>query len=296
MTFIFDKKIDEEWGGAYWLKYGVHGIVYRTCVIESMTMIGFCMPTPITSVTIWKHPLRRFFSKIGKSTDGIPACSSRRMRIMDCTYFRHSSFSSRMTHSVKQFWTIGSILDVVFCPNGNLVAEQRPYTWEDSDQPRIWYALIQAHKDLYLPPSKYYRYYQNQRSKPICHNTNGSYWYELCIRSRDECVLTKRLVPSWEVMDQICSKYQSIRQSSGRYRMPNRWAVLGFNVNGGTRWEVLDWLFAIDLWTAYGRREPNGLQQNLNWVWMYVNVVSMGVIPITITMVHSVHWILGRGN
>ena len=31
------------------------------------------------------------------------------------------------------------------------MAEQRPYTWKGSDQPGIWYALTQAHKDLSIP-------------------------------------------------------------------------------------------------------------------------------------------------
>ena len=114
-------------------------------------LFGFCMPTPITSVTIWKHPLRRFFSKIGKSTDGIPACSSRRMQKMDCTYFRHSSFSSRMTHSVKKFWTIGLILDVVMEISWRNKYHIPGRAAINREFGTLWHRRIRIY--LYLPPS-----------------------------------------------------------------------------------------------------------------------------------------------
>ena len=63
MTFIFDKKIDEELGEVYWLKYGVHGIVYRTCVIESMTIIWILYADTDYVCNDMKTPIETFFFK-----------------------------------------------------------------------------------------------------------------------------------------------------------------------------------------------------------------------------------------
>ena len=34
------------------------------------------------------------------------------------------------------------------CQKGNLADKKREYTWEDSDQPGLWYALTRAHSDF----------------------------------------------------------------------------------------------------------------------------------------------------
>jgi hypothetical protein len=35
------------------------------------------------------------------------------------------------------------------CPNGNLHKEPRPYNWMDTDQPGLWYSLVQTHSEFF---------------------------------------------------------------------------------------------------------------------------------------------------
>jgi hypothetical protein len=50
------------------------------------------------------------------------------------------------------------------CENGNLSPKPRAYTWEDSDQPGIWYSIVKTHLDFFP---------EFHLEKPICNNNTG---------------------------------------------------------------------------------------------------------------------------
>ena len=163
MTYGFDKEVDEELGGAYWLKYGTwHRVPHVRDRINDYDWILYAdtdfifndMKTPIEAfIKNWEvHGLNPSVL-IPKDADN--------------GYFTFSAFvvlikNDPFGRRVLDHWmNFGRGI----CENGNLVAEKRKYVWEDSDQPGIWYALTQAHKDFFP--------HLNIVSKPVCDNTTG---------------------------------------------------------------------------------------------------------------------------
>ena len=163
MTYGFDKEIDEEMGGAYWLKYGTwHRVPHVRDRINDYDWILYAdtdyvfndMKTPIEAFfKNWEvHGLNPSVFIPKDAANGLYTFSAFVVLIKN----------DRFGRTVLDHWMdFGRGI----CPNGNLVAEQRKYTWEDSDQPGIWYALTRAHRDLYP--------HRNITSTPICDNTTG---------------------------------------------------------------------------------------------------------------------------
>ena len=163
MTYGFDQEIDEEIGGAYWLKYGTwHRVPHVRDRINDYDWILYAdtdyvfndMKTPIEAFfKNWEvHGLNPSVFIPKDAANGLYTFSAFVVLIKN----------DRFGRTVLDHWMdFGRGI----CPNGNLVAEKRPYVWEDSDQPGIWYSLTQAHKDLYP--------HLNITSKPVCDNTTG---------------------------------------------------------------------------------------------------------------------------
>ena len=86
-----------------------------------------------------------------------------------CVLIRNSPFG----RAVVQRW-----MDFAhgICPRGNLSPVPRKYTWEDSDQPGIWYALTQTHRDFfpnYVNATRDAKLWIVQQEGAVCNATSG---------------------------------------------------------------------------------------------------------------------------
>jgi galactosyl transferase GMA12/MNN10 family len=62
---------------------------------------------------------------------------------------RNSPFGRRMLENWYEF-------SQGMCPKGNFQTDPNTYTWEDSDQPGIWYSLAKTHYEMYQPSNMEY--------------------------------------------------------------------------------------------------------------------------------------------
>jgi hypothetical protein len=163
MTYGFDKQVDEEQGGAYWLNYGTWHRVphirdrindYDWVLYADTDYIFHDMKTPLDSFfKNWEfHGLDPSVFVPKDFDDHLYTFSAFVVLI------KNDPFGRRLLDYWMEFGR-------GICTDGNLVAKPRPYTWEDSDQPGLWYALTQTHKEFF--PS------DNITTKPICNETSG---------------------------------------------------------------------------------------------------------------------------
>lgn len=163
MTYGFDKERDETRGGAYWLRYGAWHRVphirdrildYDWILYADTDYIFNDMKTPIEAfIKNWEvHGLNPSVLIPKDETNGLYTFSDFVVLI------KNDAFGRKVLDHWMDFGR-------GICPKGNFVAEKRDYTWEDSDQPGIWFALTQAHKDTF--PNL------NITSKPVCNNESG---------------------------------------------------------------------------------------------------------------------------
>jgi hypothetical protein len=174
MTYGFDEEVDEKLGGAYWLKYGTwHRVPHVRDRINDYDWILYADTDYIFNDM--KMPLESFF-KNWEMHGMYPSVFI--PKDADHGYFSFSAFVVLVKNDPFGRRVLDHWMDFGrgICPKGNLVAEKRAYTWEDSDQPGIWYALTQAHKDLFP--------HFNITSKPVCNeqgliDTNRAFGPEL---------------------------------------------------------------------------------------------------------------------
>ena len=147
MTYGFDKAKDQVQGGAYWLDYGTWQRVPH--IRDRLNDYDWVLYADVDYViNDIKKPLESFFNEwqlFGKHPSiFVP-------KDFDDNEFTFSAFAVLVKNdpfgkSVIDHWMkFGRGL----CEKGNLSNETRDYTWLDSDQPGLWYALTQAHKDFF---------------------------------------------------------------------------------------------------------------------------------------------------
>jgi len=165
-TYGFDKQRDEIDGKAWWLEYGTWQRVphirdrlrdYDWILYADVDYIINEMSRPIESFfKEWelynKHPsilIPKDFN------DDYKAFSAFAVLV------KNDPFGQAV---IENWMKAGRGL----CPKGNFAAEKRGYTWEDSDQPGLWYALVQTYRDFFPKNDT-----SDFGKKPLCDNVTG---------------------------------------------------------------------------------------------------------------------------
>jgi hypothetical protein len=165
MTYGFHPSVDNPNGTAYWQEYGSWSRVphirdrihdYEWILYSDIDHIFLNMSRPIEA-----------FMEEWESHNLTPSILAPRDVENYYTFsdfaltFKNSTFSSAVLNHWMNFAR-------GLCPNGNLRADPLRYTWEDSDQPGIWYALTQTHKDFFGTPNE-----KNATPASVCSVTTG---------------------------------------------------------------------------------------------------------------------------
>ena len=163
-TYGFDKQIDV---GAWWLEYGSWNRVPH--ILDRLSEYDWILYADIDYIiNDMGRPIESFFNEwhlYGKHPsifvpkdllDGTKPFSDFAVLI------KNDAFGRRV---VENWMSAAKGL----CPKGNFASEKREYTWEDSDQPGLWYALVQTYKEFFPHESSSDRMY----TKPLCNSTTG---------------------------------------------------------------------------------------------------------------------------
>lgn len=165
-TYGFEKQRDEIDGGAWWLQYGTWNRVPH--IRDRLRDYDWILYADIDYIiNDMSRPIESFFKEwdlYGKQ----PSVLVPKDFLDDAKYFsafavliKNDEFGRRLVDN----WMAAA---KGLCPNGNFAAEKREYTWEDSDQPGLWYALVKTYRDFF--PSKIT---DAMSSKPLCNPTTG---------------------------------------------------------------------------------------------------------------------------
>jgi hypothetical protein len=160
MTYGFDKDVDEELGGAFWLNYGTwHRVPHIRDRITDYDWILYADTDYV--INDMKSPLESFFKNW--ELHGMNP-SVLIPKDFDDGYYTFSAFVVLIKNHPFGRTVLDHWMDFGrgICPNGNFVDKKRKYAWQDSDQPGLWYALTQTHKD-----------FANFTGDPVCNNETG---------------------------------------------------------------------------------------------------------------------------
>ena len=145
-TFGFDRVKDIEHGGAWWLEYGTwHRVPHIRDRIKDYDWILYA---DIDYIFVdMKRSLESFF-KEWQLFDRHPSILV--PRDFGGTEFTFSAFAVLVKNDPFGIAVLDNWMKFArgLCQKGNLSDKKREYTWEDSDQPGLWYALTRAHSDF----------------------------------------------------------------------------------------------------------------------------------------------------
>ena len=146
-TFGFDRVKDIDQGGAWWLEYGTwHRVPHIRDRIKDYDWILYA---DVDYVFVdMKRSLESFF-KEWELFDKQPSILV--PRDFGGNEFTFSAFAVFVKNDPFGIALLDHWMRFArgLCERGNLSHKKRDYTWLDSDQPGLWYALTRAHSDFF---------------------------------------------------------------------------------------------------------------------------------------------------
>lgn len=247
MTYGFDKVKDQLEGGAYWLSHGHWQRVPH--IRDRINDYDWVLYADIDyAINNMKQPLESFLNEwqlFGKHpsifvpkdfVDGAFTFSS------FAVFIKNDPFGKLV---VDHWMKIGRGV----CEKGNFSNETREYTWLDSDQPGLWYALTQAHRD-FSPQFK------NETVADICDPSTGliktdyaymdgmaNYFSQVGIHFGSEGTDLKDIPPDQPIFWSLPRQ-----NSSGGLGMQLNWGVGGEEAEGRKRYAFAVHAKSVNQW------------------------------------------------